>query len=141
MRPKSIARFEALSLLSVGLAAVAAVLSWGGALPGGARQGAVGSAMIAATGLALILSLVLILLTSRKGSNVAKWLFVVLVAVSAAVTVPRLGTIGAEGLVGTVDVASVVLQLVAIYFLFTAEARAWFAGGGRTAAAETEPQP
>lgn len=130
MRPKSISRFEALALVSVALGAVAAFMTSGGAIPGAEGRGSGGTLMVAATVISIVVSLVLILLTSRKASNVAKWILIVLVAVSAAMTLPRLGEIGSAGTAGAVDVASVLLQVVAIFFLFTAEARAWFDGRG-----------
>jgi hypothetical protein len=136
MRPKSIARFEALSLLSVALAALSAFLTWGGSIPGSEARAAGGSAAMAAAALGIVISLVLIFFTSRKRSNVAKWILVVLVVVSVVMAVPRLGEIAAAGLVRLPDAASIILQAVAIFFLFTAEARAWFAGGGSGADAD-----
>ena len=126
MRPKSISRFEALALISVVLAAVAAFMTSGGAIPGAEGRGDGASLAIAATVISTVVGLVLILLTSRKASNVAKWILVLLVAASAAMTLPQLDGVGSAGTAGALSVASVVLQVVAIFFLFTAEARAWF---------------
>jgi uncharacterized membrane protein len=130
MRPKSIARFEGLSLVSVALGALAAILTRGGSIPGAAERAAGATMLVAVTVIGLAISLALILLTSRKASNVAKWLLIVFVALGAAMTLPQLGATASEGLVGVANVASVVLQIVAIFFLFTPEARAWFEGRG-----------
>ena len=137
MRPKSISRFEGLALVSVALGAVAAFMTSGGSIPGADGRGNAGTLMIAATVISIVVSLVLILLSSRKASNVAKWILILLVAASAAMALPRLGGIGSAGTAGALDVASVILQVVAIFFLFTAEARAWFDGRGSAEAPRT----
>ena len=133
MRPKSIALFEGLSLVAVALAALAAFLTFGGSVQGASARASAGSLEIASTIIGIVLSLVLVLLTSRRRSNVAKWVLVLLVAVSVVMTVPQLGAVLSSGLIGIVHIASIVLQAVAVFFLFTPEARAWLAGRGTPA--------
>ena len=129
MRPKSIVWFEILSLVALALGVIAAILSWGGSVPGVGGRAAEGSGIAIATGLTLALTLALILLTSRKRNNVAKWILVVLVVAALVMTLPQLGAMLRGGIPGLASVVSSLLQAAALFFLFTADGRRWFAGG------------
>ena len=136
MRPKPIVWFELLSLAALALGVLAAILSWGGAVPGVGGRAAEGSGVAIATGLTLALTLALILLTSRKRNSVAKWILVVLVVAALVMQLPQLGELLGGGIAGLASVASSLLQVAALCFLFTADARRWFAGGGLAADAD-----
>jgi hypothetical protein len=130
MRPSSIRAFEGLSLLAVAIGAVITWLGWD-ALVASVRSKVLGAGLEPAL---MILSLIyvgllvlLILLTARRGSSVAKWLFVAIIAGELIFTVPKLGAMAAAGPMGWAEILQLLIQLLAVAALFTAEARAWFA--------------
>ena len=126
MRPASIVYFERLSILSILVGIAFAMLTWdsGAVMP---RQAAMAPGMVLIVqGISLIIVLALVFLISRKASVIAKWILVVLFAIGLVFTVPQLGATLDQGLVGLLQISQMIVQAAAIYFLFTAEARAWF---------------
>ncbi len=142
MRPLSIRLFEGLSLLAVALGALTTWLGWGD-LVASVRSKVLGAGLEPALAvLSLIyvgLLVLLILLTARRGSAVAKWLFVAIIVGELVFTVPKLGAMAGAGLIGWVEILQLLIQLVGVAALFTAPSRAWFAGwrtpGGAAGAA------
>ena len=124
MRPVSIEYFERLSFLAMMVGIAFTALSWD---PGQAERLHVGP-MFLPVALALCYALLatLILLISRKASLIAQAIFLLLCAAGAVLAVPSLPAILKDGEIGLLQIVQIALQAVAIYFLFTPEARAWF---------------
>jgi asparagine N-glycosylation enzyme membrane subunit Stt3 len=74
----------------------------------------------------MVFLLVLWFLAARKRATIAKWIIVLLVAIGLY-AVPTLFS-GAFTLAKTVSAMSLVLSLLAVYYLFQPDAKAWFAG-------------
>jgi len=79
----------------------------------------------------VIVMLTLILLISRKGSNVAKWIFMILAGLLLVNYIPVLADFLDRGLVGILSICQTAMQAVAIYLLFTRESQVWFASHKR----------
>ena len=75
-------------------------------------------------GLALVV--LLILLISRRGSEIAKWIFLLLFVAGLAIMAPAIPDILSRGQIGLLQLAQIAVQALALYFLFTPESRAWF---------------
>ncbi len=139
MRPRSIVRFEWLSLLSLALAGVITLMTFGMtdvAVEAGARF-QIGLIWIAYA-IVFALMLLLILLVSRRADVVAKWILIILIVAGLILTLRRVPAIFGQGLVGILELVQVVTQAAALYFLFTPEARRWFS---ERAAARSSPSP
>lgn len=131
MRPKAIVNFERLFLASIVLSTVQL------AMQAGARIGQVGPVtelVIEAAG--ILVSVLLVLLASRRRSNVARWLLVVLTALGLLATGITLGRDlgGGKGVDAAwlVSLLAIALQTAAVAMLFAPEAREWFARRGPT---------
>ena len=70
--------------------------------------------------------LLLILLTSRKRNNIAKWILVVLFGLGIVFYIPQLSSLFNIGFSGVLSSLQVLAQCVGMYFLFTQESRDWF---------------
>jgi len=124
--------FDWLFLGSLAVSAAGVVISWQpmmaqlAAQPGVAELG-IGSGFLAgAIAVAFAISLLLWFLVSRKASSVAKWILIVLAAVSL-ISVP--GMLGGPWNLSTIlGLISYVLEIAALGFLFRPDARAWFTG-------------
>jgi hypothetical protein len=73
-----------------------------------------------------LLLAMLILLISRKASQLAQIVFVLLFAAGFLLSIPAVPTILKDGETSLLQLVLIALQALAIYFLFTPEARAWF---------------
>jgi hypothetical protein len=132
MRPTSIFYFERLSILSILVGMVFTWIDWDDQIAGVRAAGLPPVAAPITLGFSLALLLLLIFLISRKGIGIAKWIFVALFALGLVYSVPQvLGALD-RGLVGLLQLTQLVVQGMAIYFLFTPEANDWFRKGGRT---------
>jgi hypothetical protein len=130
MRPTSIRAFEGLSLLAVAIGALTTWLGWE-SLVASVRSKVLGAGLEPALAVLSIiyvgLLVLLILLTARLGSAVAKWLFVAIIVGEVVFTVPKLGAMAGAGLIGWAEIVQLLIQLAAVALLFTALSRAWFA--------------
>ena len=132
MRPPSIVMFERLFLASLAVSVLGFIVSYREitetlARDPGVQQLGLGSGFIVGTAAAgYALYLLLWYLIARRASKVAKWILVVLIAISVLSTLPGLpsawDTTALFGLVVTV------LEIAAIVFLFRADATAWLDG-------------
>jgi hypothetical protein len=124
MRPVSIEYFERLSFLAMMVGIVFTALSWD---PGQAARLHVGP-MFLPLALAFCYALLaaLILFISRKASLIAQGIFLLLFAAGLVLAIPAVPAILDDGQIGLLQLVQIALQAVAIYFLFTPEARAWF---------------
>jgi len=129
MRPKSIILFEQLFLLALLVSLAATAISFGDISavwqndPNVRRVGLGTAVLVGAMALDYALYLLLWFLVARKRSNAAKWILVVLVAVSL-VAVPS-GLKGPLTLATGLGLAGIALDIVALAFLFKADAKAW----------------
>lgn len=127
MRPNAIVTFERLFLISILLSTV------GLALLAGDRIGAIGPPLteIVVGAAVILLSVALVLLASRRRSNIARWVLVVLTGLglgTAGYEVGRILGSDGEGFGATtvVDLLAIALQTAAVAMLFVPEAREWF---------------
>ena len=135
MRPTSILYFERLSILSILVGMVFTWIDWDGQIAGVQASGFPPAVAPITLGFSLAVLLLLIFLISRKGIAIAKWIFVALFALGLLFSVPQVMDALDRGLVGLLQLTQLVVQGMAIYFLFTPEANDWFRKGGRTKAA------
>lgn len=132
MRPKSIVTFERLVLLYLAIGVLYAFLVWEQTMASLQAQGAaLGSGtIITIQAITVALYLLLVWFISRKGSPVAKWIYVVLGVLSLV-----LGLFGIQETMslGTLPLILAVVQyallLVTIWLLFRPDAKAWFSDG------------
>ncbi len=123
MRPKSIVQGEYLYLAAIALLLILAVLGWDDAV---AQSGIVVAVGINAFFIGL--SLLLLILTTRRASRVALWLLVVLTAVNAAGYLLQVASgVLANGVFGILTTAQAVLGVFACLLFFRTTARDWFA--------------
>ncbi|MDP8914459.1 MAG: hypothetical protein M3N39_12910 [Pseudomonadota bacterium] len=132
MRPKSIVTFEWLVLLYLAIGVLYAYLVWDQTMASLKAQGAaLGSgAIITIQAITVALYLLLVWFISRKGSPVAKWIYVVLGGLGLV-----LGLVGIQQTIslGTLPlilaIAQYVLTLITIWLLFRPDSKAWFSDG------------
>ncbi len=137
MRPSSIISFERLYLASVVLGLLGGIwawLHWTDMMPGGTPpQMAAMMPTIMAGGIvfSLIVDLLLWFFIARRGSEVAKWIYVVLFAVAVAGVLRSLlggGHVELPGLVCIVALLRVLVEAACAWLLFRPGANAWFKG-------------
>ena len=122
MRPKSVEWFELLFLISIGLGVVSSALLWEQLTQ---IAGAVFTLIVQAATLLILLGVVL--LVSRKGSNIARWVLVVFWVLGAIMYIPSMAGMFAQNMVAAVlSSVQIALQVVAIYFVFRPDAKPWF---------------
>jgi hypothetical protein len=131
MRPASIDTFERVVLLIVILSAASAVIAWDETAAQLAPQGIGEGALFG--GLAALLGLTLLLgwLASRRRSNVARWLYVLLIVLMLALAAPSLPRLVDGSAVHLVlNAAYVLLCALSLLLLFRSDARRWFSRDG-----------
>lgn len=122
MRPKSVERFELLFLVSLGLGVVHSALKW-------EQLTQMTTAWVVLTTQAAILLIILglVLLVSRRGSNIARWVLFVLFVLGGVMYIPSAAEIFAQNPVSAVlSSVQLVLQVTAMYFVFRPDAKPWF---------------
>jgi len=120
MRPKSMANFEYLYLLAILVEVAHIALQW--PLLAGDR------AALATRVIAVIVTLGLVLLTSRRRSKIARVLLT-LVFVAALPMAAYIFQPGIPVASVIITVTQILLQAVALILLFTPVSRAWFGQG------------
>lgn len=131
-RPASIARFEQFygAAVVVGLAGTA--IAWNLPTTIAAREKIGDSLFIGSIAIGLIIPLLLWYFIARRGSPIAKWIFVVLTAIGVIGTLYSVTALS-TGLVMPVQfgisVLGTLLQAVAGVMLFRPDANAWFNDG------------
>lgn len=130
MRPKAIEQFEYVYLGQMLLSIVATYLTADKTAAMLQNSGmAVSDAMlITVQWVFSALFVGIALLASRRRSNVARWIIVVLSAFGAASFLFTIGQLPMLGRVAILAVSQCVLSIVVLYLLFRPEAKAWFAG-------------
>jgi hypothetical protein len=120
--------FESLSLAAVALGALTLALTWNALMASvyaRIRGAEIEPAVMILSVLYIGLLVLLILLTSRRASVIAKWLFTAIIAAELVMTVPGLAAMARGGLVGWAQIVQLAIQLVALWFLFVPASRAW----------------
>jgi uncharacterized membrane protein YeiB len=128
MRPRSIMLFETLSLAAVALGALIVALTWNALMASvyaRIRGSGIEPAVMIMTVLYVGLLVLLILLTARRASSVAKWLFTAIILAELMFTIPGLPSMLRGGLLGWAQIVQLALQLVALWFLFVPASRLW----------------
>ena len=127
MRPNAIVTFERLMLLSILLSTMQLILQ------SGIGIGNLGPTFeLGLGGGVLLLSVVLVLLVSRRRSNAARWVLAGLTVLGLAGVGIAVGGLlragGGFGVTTWLDLAAVATQTAAVAMLFTQQAREWFSG-------------
>ena len=122
MRPKSVALAEYLYLAAILLLIVISALTWDAAV---AQGGAILAGGVSAFGIGL--SLLLLILTTRKASRIALWLLVALTTLGAVGVMMQVASgVLATGVIGMLTIVQLVLTIIPIVLLFRPRARDWF---------------
>ena len=134
MRPKSIVNFERIVILSILFGIVSSFLTRAkmDAMMAG-KPHLSSSTTLGIQIVLILLYLVLIYFISRKGSPVAKWIYVVLCVlglVFGLVGLPLMMQMGPLPLV--IAIVQYALSIASLYLLFRPDSKAWFSEG-RTA--------
>jgi hypothetical protein len=132
MKPQSIRRFDLFFLASLALLVAGFAVSFDATVASVQAQTAakglqVGAGFVLGIFAAvLVIDLLLWFFVSRKGASIAKWLLVLLLI---------LDLLGVPSLLGNglsaptvISLLRILFETVAIGFLFTADAKTWFAG-------------
>ncbi|WP_380878668.1 hypothetical protein ACFB49_18020 [Sphingomonas sp. DBB INV C78] len=126
MRPQSIILFERIALATIALGIVAAVLSWQRTVGMVEKMGHGPGLVIGIQAVSVAFMLLLVYFITRRASEIAKWIFVVLVVLGAVNMVMTLSSVLAAGPAGMIAPAQLILQLIATWMLFRPDAGAWF---------------
>lgn len=136
MRPASITKFDQLYLGAIALGIVSSVLNYDNTMaqleadPAVAAAGMAGPGfMVGVTAFGFALSLLLWFFISRRASNVAKWILLVLTVIGT-LAMP-LGLLAVPLVQAIIAVVTTVMQIAAVWFLFRPDAKAWFEHGPR----------
>ena len=129
MRPQSIKAFDMLFLGSLVLGLVNFFFAYDTTMAELEGTGMGATFMFATLAVGYGINLLLWYFVSRKGSNVARWIFVVLTAIGLVMVPFSLADIPMGQMVLTLIVT--VMQIAAIYFLFQPDAKLFFENGGK----------
>ena len=130
MRPASMMAFERLSLLALAIAVLVAALTWERNVGPLLAQGVSQTMAIGLYAVVLALQIGLILWISRGRSNVAKWIYVVVMIAAVVLAIPALGGVLDRGIIGLAEVLQLLLQLGAVLLLFKRESSEWLSRTG-----------
>jgi hypothetical protein len=136
MRPPSIVQFERVFFCSIVLGAVAAIL-WllyppiftipADAPPSLARMMHV--VTVVTMGLGIVINLLLLYFIARRGSDVARWIFVALFAIGLVSVMRQFGSstpfVLPQG-VQILGIVMLVLRAVCVWLVFRPDAKPWF---------------
>ena len=121
--PKSIKLFEQLFLGSLVLGVIqAALMSSELGLSGVAAYGVAGFQV-----LVMVFVGAFVLFTSRKKSVICKWISTIFFVLGMFAYIPSLAMFLEQGVIGVISAVQVLMQAYAIYLLFNADSKAWFA--------------
>jgi hypothetical protein len=133
MRPKSIVRFEQLFFVNLVLGIAIAAVTWNARMaiyhstPNSAVMGDAFPVISLLIG--YVISLALWFFIARRGSVVAKWIYVVFFAIGVLGLLATLGTGMArmtDPLSFYASILSTLISAAAVYFLFQRDTRPWF---------------
>ena len=124
--PSNVARFEQLMYLSIALGVIVDALEWNQLV---LLAGPVGGALFVLVFQSIVLAsdVILIWLIARRRKNWARWLALISFLVGIPFSMNTYIDLFQSGaLAGILDTAQDLLQLVALYLIFTGNARDWF---------------
>lgn len=122
MRPKSIERFEALFLVSLGIGIVTSALNWDFL----SQSAGVGFTLAVQAGTLLIM-LTLVLLVSRRRSNISRWILMILFVIGSIAFIPGTAELFAQSPITAILAAiQIAMQVTAFYFAFRPDSKPWF---------------
>jgi hypothetical protein len=129
MRPPSIVNFERVVVLSIVISVINTFIVWDRMMPIFAARG-LGPGVVLGLNVAIIaLYGLLIWLISRRGSTVAKWIYIVLAGFGLVYGLLGIGQVAANGpLLMVITLAQYGLTALSIWLLFRPDANAWFRG-------------
>ena len=135
MRPKSIVTFERVVLASLALSLLATWLGWERAATTAADAGLGTGFILSVQAVTIVVMLLLLYFIARKGSPIAKWIYVVLAALGVLGGLAAVGDLMEQGGASiAVTVLQYVLTIVSLWLLFRPDAKAWFNDGRGEAA-------
>lgn len=126
MRPKSILLFERVELVAILLGIVGAVIGMDRTVAMVQQFGFDRGFVIGVQAVSVLVMLLLLYFIARRGSIVAKWIFVVFVIAGAINILLNFGVVLAQGASAFLSIAQLLLQLLGVFLLFRPDARAWF---------------
>ncbi len=130
MRPPSIVNFERVVLLGLALGVLSSFLTWDDTVAAVSATGMGSGTVIAIQAVTIALYLILLWFISRKGSPVAKWIYVVISVISLAIGLAGFGQIMKSGALQLIlTLAQYALALVSLWLLFRPDAKAYFEDG------------
>ena len=124
MRPKTVDWFEYLMIATLIIGVVRIMIDQQ-EIPPALRS----DATLLFQGVLVLLLLVMTLLVSRKGSNIVRWITLIMVLLGTLMYLPMIGVLinqGGDPFSGLLSTPQVVFQLVAVYLVFRPESRPWF---------------
>lgn len=124
MRPKSIVQFERVVLLSIAIGIVQSILYWDHATAAANARGFGPGVLVGAQLFGIAIYLLLLWFIARKGSFMARGIYVVLTIIGVAMSLFGLGQVETVPLIFTIVQA--LLSLISIWLLFRPDANAWF---------------
>jgi hypothetical protein len=127
MRPKSIVTFERLALLSLAIALIVTIFTWHETAAAFRVSGYPASLPLISAVVEFGVGLALILLISKKGSRVAKWILATLTAAGVVELAIRSANGFGGDWVDIAEIAKMLLLAASVCLLFGADAKPWFA--------------
>jgi hypothetical protein len=132
MRPKSIVTFERLVLIGLAIGILNSFLVAGRmeAMVATQARGMTMNTVYAVQAITIVLYLVLVWFISRKGSPIAKWIYIVLSALGLLFGLVGLGQAMQFGTLPLIiNLIQYAIAIATIYLLFRPDAKAWFNDG------------
>jgi hypothetical protein len=131
MRPQAVERFEMLYIVSLALGLVTSALTWKAA-----TVMASPAFVLIVQGGTLALIAGLVLLVSRRSSNIARWVLLILFVVGVFFYIPTAGQLISDSVVvGLISAVQIALQAIAMVSIFSQSAKPWFAKSPKGTAA------
>lgn len=135
MRPDSIRKFDLFYLASIAIGIASSLMNYDALLADVATklseaglQDSSGTVMLVILGVFFAFNMLLWFLASRMRIGFVKWILLVIVVVSALL---RLLNITSGVNVSITDIISVLLKAIAVFFLFRADTKEWYAIRGQ----------
>lgn len=126
MRPKSIVLFERVELLAILLGIAGAALGMERTVAMVRQFGFGMGFVVVVQAVSVAVMLLLLYFIARRGSIVAKWIFVVFVVLGAINILLNFNVVLAQGTSAIVSVAQMLLQLFGVFLLFRPDTGPWF---------------
>jgi hypothetical protein len=135
--PKSIQNFARLVMLSILIGLVETAFTWDQSVAQLGAANVSSGLLIGAQLLTLALLLLLVWWIVKKGSNVARWIYVALGVIGLLLTIPALGEVSAQSPLQLIMlIVQAAITILTIWLLFRPDSAAWFSDGR----GETDPE-